>query len=221
MGWLIALVVLVAIGCIPVGVFARYDAGGCVVRVVVGGFRYTVFPFPKRKRKKKKESSPDKSQMPEEAPDEPKGQSEQPPPREQPGTPAAEPPQTGGSIRDFFPLVRLGLDFLNHFRRKLRMDDLNLKITLAGDDPCDLAVNYGRAWEALGNLLPRLERAFHIGKRNCQVQCDFTAAKTTIEAQVKLTLYLRQIMYMGIVYGFLFLKEFLSFRKKRKGGSAL
>lgn len=214
MGWLIALVVLLAAGCIPVGVFARYDAGGCMVRIVAGSFHYTIVPFPQKKRKKKA-----KGKMTEKAPSEPEGRSERPAPTAQPTAPAEEMPKTGGSIRDFFPLVRLALDFLNHFRRKLRMDDLRLKITLAGEDPCDLAVNYGRTWEALGNLLPRLERVFRIGKRNLDVQCDFTAAKSTIEFQTKLTLTLGQITYMGIVYGSLFLKEFLVFRKKRKGGS--
>lgn len=218
MGWLIALGILLALGCIPVGVFARYDSGGCVVRIVAGAFRYTVFPAPKWSKKKKKKAVPEERKAEEESTREQKDQM----PAEQPSaSTVAEAPKSGNGIRDFLPLVQLALEFLNHFRRKLRMDDLRLKITLGGDDPCDLAVNYGRTWEALGNLLPRLERVFRIGKRNLDVQCDFTSTKTAIEFQTKLTLTLGQIAYMGIVYGFLFLKKFFAFKKKRKGGSAL
>lgn len=213
MGWLIALTVLLALGCIPVGIFLRYDSGGCMVKIILGALHYTVFPLPKRWKKAKE--SPQNAEKKAETPPAEQAQV----PREKTDSLAEEKPSKIGSIQDFFPLIHLALDFLNHFRRKLRMDDLRLIITLGGDDPCDLAVNYGRTWEALGNLLPRLERVFRIGKRNLDVQCDFTAAKSTIEFQTKLTLTLGQITYMGIVYGSLFLKEFLVFRKKRKGGS--
>ena len=42
---------------------------------------------------------------------------------------------------------------------------MRLKVVLAGGDPCDLSLNYGRAWIALGNIMPHLERYFVIKKR--------------------------------------------------------
>lgn len=59
-------------------------------------------------------------------------------------------------------MVKVALNFLGDFRRKLRVNRLELKLILAGGDPCDLAVNYGRAWTAVGNLMPQLERLFVI-----------------------------------------------------------
>lgn len=203
MGWLIALGILILLGSVPLGVFVRYDSGGPLVRIVAGVLRFTVIPLPKKKKKvpkEKKEPSPAKE-------------------KKTPPKPAEEPEKKGGSLRDFYPLIQVGERFLNQFRRKLRVDDLVLKLTLGGDDPCDLALNYGRAWAALGNLVPVLERFFHIRRRNFEVQCDFTSEETLIEAQAKLTMPLLQLVELGIVYGYLFIKELLFLKKKRKGGS--
>lgn len=203
MGWLIALGILLLLGSIPLGVFVRYDSGGPLVRIVAGVLRFTVIPLPKKKKKAPKEK---KEQPPAEG-------------KKAPPKPAEEPEKKGGSLRDFYPLIQVGMRFLNQFRRKLRVDDLVLKLTLGGDDPCDLALNYGRAWAALGNLVPVLERFFHIHRRNFEVQCDFTAEETLIEVQAKLTMPLGQLAELGIVYGYLFIKELLILKKKRKGGS--
>lgn len=203
MGWLIAPGILILLGSVPLGVFVRYDSGGPLVRIVAGVLRFTVIPLPKKKKKvpkEKKEPSPAEE-------------------KKTPPKPVEEPEKKGGSLRDFYPLIQVGERFLNQFRRKLRVEDLVLKLILGGDDPCDLALNYGRAWAALGNLVPVLERFFHIRRRNFEVQCDFTSEETLIEAQAKLTMPLRQLVELGIVYGYLFIKELLFLKKKRKGGS--
>jgi len=91
---------------------------------------------------------------------------------------------------------------------------------MAGGDPCDLAVNYGRAWAAVGNLLPRLERVLIIKKRDIQIECDFTADSTLVTARLDLTITLGRLFAMVAVNGFRALKEFLKIKKKRKGGAA-
>ena len=108
---------------------------------------------------------------------------------------------------------------LGAFRRKLRVNVLELKLILAGDDPCDLAVNYGKAWAALGNLLPRLERVFVIKKRDLEVECDFTANETLVTARLDLTITLGRLLALGVVYGIRALITFLKIKKKRKGGA--
>ena len=94
-----------------------------------------------------------------------------------------------------------------------------MKLTLAGGDPCDLAVNYGRAWAALGNLLPLLEQVLVIKKRDLVVACDFTADKTFIYAHVDLTITLGRILSLGVLYGIRVLREFIKIMNKRKGGA--
>ena len=111
------------------------------------------------------------------------------------------------------------LEFLSDFKSKLRVNNLELKLILAGDDPCDLAVNYGRAWVALGNLVPVLERFFVIKKRDMEVECDFTAEKTLIFARMELTITFGRILKVGVYHGFRILCKFLTIMKSRKGGA--
>lgn len=209
MGWLIALVILTGIAFIPIGASVKYDAEGFLVRLIVGFLRITVFPF------KKKGKKPDNQDNQEKAGEESvKKQETVPNPPQKSGEETK-----GGSIRDFLPLIKVALDFLKQFKNMLHVNHLQLKLILAGDDPCDLAVNYGRAWAALGNLIPVLERTVSLGKRDCEVECDFTAQETRIIARADLTLFFWQLVFLGTVYGFYLIKELLIFKKKRKGGA--
>ena len=90
---------------------------------------------------------------------------------------------------------------------------------MAADDPCDLAVNYGRAWAAVGNLMPRLERVFVIQKRNIDVECDFTADKTRVLARLDLTITLGRML--GLVFALIGRAgvELIRIVLKRKGGA--
>ena len=137
-----------------------------------------------------------------------------------PRRPREEPQEeTGGSWTDFLSLIPIVFDFLGDFRRKLRVNRLELKLILAADDPCDLAINYGRAWTALGNLLPQLERFLVIQKRDLEVECDFTASKTLVIARLDLTITLGRILAAVFKFAFRALMEFLKIMKKRKGGA--
>ena len=215
MGWLIALGIIALLAVLPLGVSIRYDENGAVVRVIAGPVKITLFPRPKKDRKqKKKKEKPKKTPEPKPA--------QQEAPKEKPAQPAEENPKkkSGGPVTDFLPLLKTVLDMLGAFRRRLRLNVLELKIVMAADDPCDLAVNYGRAWSAVGNLLPRLERVFVIKKRNIEVECDFEAAKTLVTARLDLTITLGRILATVVVYGVKALIEFLKIKNKRKGGAS-
>lgn len=214
MGWLIALGVVTVLAFLPLGVRASYGADGPLVRILLGPVRYTVFLRPKKKEKEKKQDAPAEKAEAQ------KAESSLPQPPQPPKEEAPKPEQKGGSVTDFFPLVKVALDFLGDFRRKLRLNNLELKLILAGGDPCDLAVNYGRAWAALGNLIPQLERLFIIKKRDMEVECDFTASETRVLARVDMTITLGRLLALAIRYGFRAGKEFLTIQKKRKGGAA-
>ena len=204
MGWWITLGILILLAILPLGVSVRYDEGGAVVRVIAGPVRITLFPRPKKDKKPEKEKDP-------------KQKSQKQPAQQKPET--QEKKKSDGSLKDFLPLLQIVLDMLGAFRRRLRLNRLELKLIMAADDPCDLAVNYGRAWAAVGNLMPRLERVFVIQKRNIEVECDFEASQTKIIARLDLTITLGRILATVVVYGVKALVEFLKIKNKRKGGA--
>lgn len=211
MGWGIFFVCLLVLAWIPLGIRVSYGEAGFEARVIAGPVKITLFPRKKRKKKPKITDSSEKAtEETTKASSEKKRPKTETTEKDEPGM------QSGGSLERFVPWIRLALDFLGALRRKIRLDNLYLHVVLAGDDPCDLAVNYGRAWAVVGDLLPKLERVFVIGKRDIQVNCDFAAEKITIAARGDMRITLGRTLCLGVIYGIRALKIIL----KRKGGAA-
>ena len=213
MGWWITLGVVTLLAILPLGVRVCYDSAGPLVKVVLGPVKIKVYPRPKKTEKPKKETK----KQPEAAPAPEEAHLPKPPQPPAPKTPPKK--EKGGSLKDFLPFVKLGLDFLGDFRRKLRVKQLYLRLILAGEDPCDLAVNYGKTWTAVGNFLPALERWFVIQKRDVEVECDFTASETLVVARLEITITLGRLLSLAAVYAVRGIREFIVFRNKRKGGA--
>ena len=187
MGIWIAGAILLALAVLPLGVRIRYNDAGFVLKVIAGPLKITVIPGRKKPKKQKVKQKKQKAVQTAES----AGSEERPP---QPPKAQPEQKERGGSLTRFLPLVKLGLKFLGDFRRKLRLDNLYLRLILAGDDPCDLAVNYGRIWAAVGNLMPQLERLFVIRKRDIQVECDFASAETTVVVHLDVSITLGRLL---------------------------
>lgn len=215
MGWLIALGIVLLLAVLPLGVHIHYNSEGLLLKVIAGPVKITLFPRPKKKKKEKKKKEPKKA---EEAAAE---EENLPKPPQPPKTPKQKKPkdEKGGSLLDFLPLVKTALDFLGDFRRKLRLNNLYLRLILAGSDPCDLAVNYGRVWAAVGNLMPQIEKWFVVKKRDIEVECDFEASDTLIIAHLDLTITLGRLLAAVLKFAVRALIEFLKLKKKRKGGA--
>ncbi len=207
MGWLIALGLLILIGFLPLGVRIRYNAEGARVILIAGPAKITLVPARKKEKKPKKEpqkQTKTEEKLPTDPPPAPKPEKKK---------------ESGGPITDFLPLVKVALDFVGEFITRLRFDNLELKLIMAGDDKCALATNYGRAWAALGNLLPLLDNVLNIKKRNLEIECDFVAAQTTVIAAADVTITIGRIFALLARYGFRAVKELIHMKNKRKGGS--
>lgn len=201
MGWLIAGLILFCFAWIPVGVRCRYDANGPGAWLLIGPVHWKIYPG-KGKKPKKREKKPQEKERPV---------------KKKNGS--TEPEKKGGRLKDFLPLLQVAKDFLGDFRRKLRVNRLEMKLTMAGDEPCDLAVNYGRAWAAVGNILPQLERLFVIKKRQIDVDRDFVGSETTFFLRMDLTLTLWRIFSLVVPHGVRALREYLKINDKKKGGA--
>ena len=185
---------------LPLGVRALYQSGDAGAWLLIGPFRIKLFPKKKKEKEAEKEEDTVAIKVKKTKPVKKK-----------------EEEKKGGSLRDFLPLLEVAKNALGSFRRKLRIRRLEIKLIMAGDDPCDLAVNYGKAWAAVGNILPRLEAIFVIKKRNIEVECDFTAPETTIYVFADITITLGRLLGIAVKYGIWALRAYLTLRKKRKG----
>lgn len=200
MGWLIAAAILLGLAFLPIGIGGAYDHTGYVLYFRVGPLKVRILPK-KRKDKKEKDTKQEKESK-------------------QTSSKNVK-SEKGGSWQDFYPLARLLLDFLGNTRRKLVVNCLEMKITLAGDDPCDLAVNYGKACAIVGGIMPQIERLFYIKKRDVEVQCDFTAEKTLIFARLDATITIGRLLILQCRYGIPLIREYLKIMNQRKGGAKI
>lgn len=215
MGWWITAGILLLLAILPLGVSVKYNEEGPLVRLILGPVRLTVFPLKKKQKKEKPQPPPEKQEKQPEKQVKQIG-ADKPAPKPEP---KEEKKEQGGSWTDFLPLVKEALNFLSDFRRKLRVNHLELKLIMAADDPCDLAIHYGRAWAAVGNLMPQLEKLFVIKKRDVEVECDFTATETKVIARLDLTITLGRLLAALMRFAFRAIKEFIKIKNKRKGGA--
>ncbi len=185
MWWIIpvaiaALIVLLAL--LPVGLRVIYDKSGLQVKLLVGFLKFKLnlteineMQLQRRLRKKKKIEE----------------------------DPNYEPRilKPNGTLREFFPLLDLYLQLLFNEKYKLRVKLLELKLTMAADDPFDLAMNYGKAQTILNGLMPQLERFLNIRKKKLDIGCDFLAEETMLYARADLLIPLS--MLIAALYDFI------------------
>ena len=198
MGWWIALGILLLLAILPLGVGIQYDESGFHISLAAGPFRIPIAV------------AKDQDEKPRQPKAQPKGTT---------GTSGQKQHSQGGNWKDFLPLLSLALDFLGELRRKIRINRLQMELVLAGDDPCDLALSYGKGWALLGDLIPLLENAFVIKKRKIDFRCDFLAEQTKVTASAVITITLGRLLSLALRYGIRAVREYLKINKLRKGGN--
>ena len=193
MGGIIALVILLALFFLPIGFCAIYRQSNAGVWLLIGPFKFRVFPGNKKEKDAKQKNE---NKVGEDLPKD-------------------------GNLQNFWLTVRTILQFLEEFRKKIHVKNLEIQLVLAGDDPSDLAVNYGRTWAAVGSLIPVLEHYLTIKKQNIQVKCDFEAEQTQIFARLDATISLIRAVHLLSKHGIKSIKQLLELKKLRKGGAEL
>ena len=132
---------------------------------------------------------------------------------------AAATEKDGGDLSQFWPFIESLGKFLADLCRKVRVQKLDLHFVMGGDDPCDLAINYGKAWAAVGNIVPLLEQIFVIKKRNVQVHCDFMAQSTKIYLSLNAKMALFRVVSWLVQYGVPAYREYEKITNIDEGGA--
>ena len=199
-GWFvlgIIAAVFVLIGCIPVGVDARYHENALALRLKIGFFTMQVLPAkPKKKKAEAKKKKPAAKKQ-DAKPAKPKKQFQM--------------PQL--TLQDILALADLACDTLGNLRRKLRVEVLVLHVTLGGSDPAKAAILYGRAWALIGMLNPKLEQLFVIKKRDIQPILDYNEKEMKVDAHLALTITIGRAISLAVRAGVRFLKLWLNKKK--------
>lgn len=217
--WLIIPGILLLLCLLPLGIGAVYGKQGPKVYLIIWKVKIPLYPRkPKKPKKEKAPVKPSGNPPRQENKQEPVLSKGQKPTKEakQEASPAKgnNPPEEAKQKEDapwdfekLKSLLHLLVPFLGDLRRKIRITRLQGYLLLAGGDPCDLAVNYGRAWAALGNLQALLNRAFVIKKQDLQVGCDFAGDNTLFYGRADITITLGRLLSLVLRYGWKLLKS--------------
>ena len=198
---LIVLAVLILIGQVRVGGLAEYSAKGFFAWVRLGKLYIKVFPLKKKDKPAKKKAK--KAKPPKEKKEKPKAE-----------VPLAE--KAGGALDYARTLLPVALDAVGGMYSKIRMDTLELELTVGAADPADAAIRYGQASAALGALWEPLTRTFHVKDGHARVRVDFEAGGMTVYGRASLSLKIGQILWLGLYFGCKALRGFLAVRRRQK-----
>lgn len=175
---LAGLITLVLI--LPVGIRVRYQQGILKLWYTIGPIRLLRYPETEKEREKRKNSKINLRTVLDE--------------------PIKANRKYDNVLGDFWAELKTTLGLFWCLRPRLRIKRLVLRLHLGGKDPAAVAMQYGGAWTAVGGLLPLLEEAFILKKRELDVDCDFSGGSTTLEAKLDITIGLGRLLWCLVRY---------------------
>ena len=162
------------------GVSAEYSADGISVVARVGLFSLRVFPVkadPKKveKRKARKKAKKEKKEK----------KKKEKPDKKKPG-----------GLKVYLNMLPAIKKTLGRVRRRLLIKNLTVQLVFADEDPSKTAIAFGAANAAFGTVLPLLESAFRIKKRDLRASADFEATEPTIYIKASISLAVWETFYI-------------------------
>lgn len=119
---------------------------------------------------------------------------------------------TVSTVLHFLPLVG---EAAGRLKRKIRIDDINLRIIWGAPDPADAAKGYGTVNAVMGILWSAVEHNFKIIKHDLSVDIDFEREEPEFSGDVRITVTIGQITVLALILGIKALKIYLGVRRER------
>jgi len=178
----------------PIRILASYEGGEIEAELSAAFLRIPLYPLPEKKDKDKdKDKEP-----PVEAPKKEKKKF------------SINADQIFYTLEKLPPILGTVLKGVG---RRIRISPLRLYVLVAGADPADTAVLYGRLYAALEAGLPVLHRVLRIKEQDIRLFPDFQQDRMDCIARVGISIRLWDILWIALRAGTSLLAWFLAFRK--------
>ena len=192
-GWIVlaaVLLLLFLLGQLRLGAVGEYGPGGAGAWFRAGPVRIRLYP--------RRRSGPStKEKAPKPGKEHPAGEA-----------------RGGGLLELMKELLPLALEAAGCFRRRLRVDQLELKLTIGAADPGDAAIRYGQANALLGSIWQPLTEAFHVEEGRARVEVDFERTEPALYGRVSLSLTVGELAALGLSFGVKALSVLLAVRRE-------
>lgn len=197
---LVIVAVLVLLLVVPFGFSAKYVGGEASVAARVLCFNIKLFP---RKEKPKKEKKPKKPKKPK---------------KEKPEKEPKKRPKPSPEV--LLQLLKLGLDALARFKRKITVNRFMLHLVVAAEDPFDATMIYGAVNAGLGLIEGMKGKAFKVRQYDIKTALDFDSTEPRADAELTMTISLGRILAVVFAAGWGFLKIKMRAAKKNAAAKA-
>ena len=185
----VVILILLLILFTPLGVSADYSGVQLRAAARVLCFDVPVYPRPEK---------PDK-------PAKPKKEKKPKPEKQAAGEKGKE--KKFEITKEMLPdLLKLAVNTLSRFRRKLTVNRFVLHVIVGSSDPYDAVMTYGTINYAVATVGSAAGHAFNVKKSDVQTGVDFSSESFTVEAGVTITINLARILAVAAVAGVGFLK---------------
>ena len=180
----IVVSILILLALLRFGVSVEYSADGLVVKILAGPLRLKAFP---KKEKIVSASKEAKRKARKEEKDRKKAEKKEKAKTEE------KKPGAMGTVLELLPAIK---KTLGRLRRRLLIKRLVIHYTVAGDDPYKTAMTFGNVNAAIGVVLPVLEKAFRIRRRDFRAVADFSSSQQGIYINAAISLAVWEAVYI-------------------------
>jgi len=194
------LLVLLLLSQVRLWALAGYTSSGALLRVGLGPFGLTLFraSLPKSDRKVRRAARK-------------AGRRER-----KKSAKEVQIKERGAALELFWEIFDQFLEVGSRFKRKLRIDFIQLHITWGAKDPADAAIGYGSAQGVLHIILPLLEVNFKVKETAATVDIDYTLEKPTVYVKVACSLTVMQAITLGVYAGRKALTGYLRHKRRNQ-----
>ena len=190
-GWVIAAGILLIIALLPVGAVAEYSAEGYWVKLLIGPFRKQLLPKAEKQRErkpKKKKATAEKAKAKSARSGERKT-------------------KKGGTVDYIIKLIRLAIDELGLFKKRLLIKNLTVHYTAASSDPFSTAMQFGGCCAGAGTLMALIRYNFRVRNLDLASDVDFDAKTPSVFLAADLRIAVWAVLGLVLRFVIRFLKE--------------
>ena len=191
-------IVLWLLGRIRVGAAINYSKAGFFLTAKIGSVRVQILPARTQKTDKKPKQAK-KSETKSVA-------------AEETAKPKRNTKDTVDLALRFLPLVG---EAAGRFKRKIRIDYVELHVIWGAADPADAAKGYGAGSAVMGILWPAVEHNFNVKKHDLSVDVDFESISPEFIGAAQITITIGQCFCLALILGIKALKVFLGIRREK------
>ena len=193
------LAFFILIGLIAVGVDAGYEDEKLKISATVMGARIVLVPKPLAKEKKTESETGAAEKTHEEAPS-------------KPGL-LAKLLSTGLNKDEIVELIKTVLHAAGSFRKKLTVGILKFWFVSSQRDPYDTVMVYNYVNDAVYTLSALVGGAVNVKKWDIRTAVDYNVGKPFVEARIKVTIRIGQIVHIAFAAGIAVLKILMRHKK--------